>query len=190
VFPEYVDKAINSVKGQTFQDIELIVLDNKERTHSIGRMFNQGAELASADWVYFLGDDDFVSPDYFASLKMFIDRYAIEEKYVAVSSYSIFFDDEKKVMSTNAMTPMGAFRRDYLLSHKFNEDLEKYIDVDYYKRLDADGKKAKIMRWHFGYYYRQHDGNVSGRKIIKELSNHQHGDNVSGRENIKPIPLN
>jgi hypothetical protein len=135
-------------------------------------MFNQGAELAKADWVYYLGDDDFVSPDYFASLKMFIDKYVNDEAYVAASSYSIFFDEEKKVMSINAMTPMGAFRRSYLLSHKFNEDLEKYIDVDYYKRLDADGKKAKIMRWHFGYYYRQH------------------GDNISGRKNIKPIPPN
>jgi glycosyltransferase involved in cell wall biosynthesis len=167
--PEWVKKAIGSVEEQTLGGIELIVLDNKERTQSIGRVYNQGVELAKADWVYFLGDDDFLSVDYLASLKAFIDKYA-DEDTVCCSTYSTFFDDEKRVMSINTMTPMGAFKREYLLENKLREDIAKYIDVEIYKRFDAQGKKAKICRWHFGYYYRQH------------------GDNVSGRKNIKPVP--
>ena len=122
-----------------------------------------------ADWVYFLGDDDFVSPDYFGSLKAFIDRYT-DDKVVACSTYSTFFDDDKRVMSINTMTPMGCFRREYLLKEKFKEDLKKHVDVEMWKRLDEQGWKGKVCRWHFGYYYRQH------------------GDNVSGRKNIKPVP--
>ena len=166
--PEWVEKAIDSVKEQTFKDLEVIVLDNTGRTNSIGNMFNQGVQTASADWVYFLGDDDFVSIDYFGSLKAFIDKYA-DEDTVCCSTYSTFFDDEKRVMSINAMTPMGCFKRDYLLENKFNEDIIKYIDVEMYQRLDKQGKKAKVCRWHFGYYYRQHDGNISGRKTIKPM---------------------
>jgi len=169
IHPKWVEKAIDSVKNQSFKDLELIVLDNKDRKSTIGKMDNQGVEVAEGDWVYFLGDDDFVSIDYFGSLYSFIDKYA-DEDTVACTTYTTFFDDEKKVMSINANTPMGAFRREYLLENKFNEDIKRFVDVDIYKRLDKQKKKAKVCRWHFGYYYRQH------------------GDNVSGRKNIKPIP--
>ena len=181
--PEWVEKAIDSVKTQTFKDLELIVLDNTKRTNSIGNMDNQGVELAEADWVYFLGDDDFVSLDYFGSLKAFIDKYA-DENTVCCSTYSTFFDDEKKVMSINAMTPMGAFRREYLLENKFDEEIKRYIDVEMYKRFDKQGWKAKICRWHFGYYYRQHKDNISGRKTIKPMDKEEVG------ESIKSIPEN
>ena len=166
--PEWVEKAVGSVKEQTLQNIELIVLDNTERKYSIGAMYNRGLELAESKWVYFLGDDDFVSPDYFASLCTFIEKFA-DDDTVACSTYSTFFDDEKKVSSINAMTPMGAFRREYFLEHPFDENLVKYVDVEAYKRFDKEGKKAKICRWHFGYYYRQHGGNISGRKNIKPV---------------------
>jgi hypothetical protein len=168
--PEWVEKAINSVKDQSFKDIELIVLDNVERKCSIGAMYNRGVELATADWVYLLGDDDFVSPDFFGSLTTFINLYADNKDVVSCSTYSTFFDDDKKQMSINTMTPFGAFRREYLLENPLDESLEKYIDVNIYKRFDKQGKKAKICRWHFGYYYRQHGDNVSGRKNIKPVS--------------------
>ena len=163
--PEWVEKAINSVKEQAFKDIELIVIDNTERTHSIGRMFNQGVEKAEADWVFFLGDDDFISIDYLGSLKSFIDKYATEDTVVC-TTYSTFFDDEKREMSINAAIAMGCFRREYLLENKFKEDIKRHVDVEMYKRLDAQGKKVKVCRWHFGAYYRQHGDNVSGRKNI------------------------
>ena len=167
--PEWVDKAISSVKEQTLENIELIVLDNRDRKCSIGAVYNRGMELATADWVYLLGDDDFVSPDYFASLITFIYKYATEDT-VACTTYSTFFDDEKKESSINAMTPFGAFRRDYILKNPFDETLTKYVDVNIYERIKKDGKKAQACRWHFGYYYRQHEGNVSGRKNIKPIS--------------------
>lgn len=166
--PEWVEKAVGSVKEQALDGMELIILDNTERKYSIGRMYNQGLELAENDWVYFLGDDDFVSPDFFMSLASFIKKFA-DEDTVVCTTYSTFFDDDKRVSSINTMTPMGAFKRDYFLEHPLDEKLIRYIDVEAYQRFKKDGKKAKVCRWHFGYYYRQHEDNISGRKHIKSI---------------------
>lgn len=170
IHPEWVNKAIDSVKTQSLQNIELIVLKNIDKKCTIGAMYNRGVELAESDWVYFLGDDDFVSPDFFASLTTFIERFVQDDKYVAASTYSTFFDDEKQKMSINTMTPFGAFRKSYLVENPLNENINKYIDVDIYKRFDRQGYRAKICRWHFGYYYRSHGEQVSGRKNIKLVS--------------------
>jgi len=165
--PEWVDKSISSVKNQSIADkIELIVVDNTDRSESIGKLWNKGMELAKADWVFFLGDDDYVSPDYFASLNTFIDEFAGEDTVVC-STFCCFFDEEEESMAAMAKAPTGCFRKEYFLNHKFNETLIKHIDVDAYKRVTADGKDMKACRWHFGYYYRQHDDMVSGRKNIK-----------------------
>ena len=187
--PDWVEKCLNSVKDQTLQNIELIVLNNLEKKYSIGKLYNQGVEAAEADWVYFLGDDDYVSPDFFASLVAFIDRYT-EDYVVACSTYSTFFDDEKREMSINTMAPFGAFRREFLLKNKFDETLDRYIDAEMYKRVGEMGKvegvhKARVCRWHFGYYYRQHGGMVSGKKIIKP------NEGITNeRKDIKPVPTN
>jgi len=163
--PEWVEKAIDSVREQSLENIELIILDNKERNRSIGRLYNQGIEEAKADWVYLLGDDDYISPDFLASIKTFIDKFA-DEDVVMCSTYSTFFDDEKKIMSAKTKSPFGCCRKSYFLEHKFDETLVNYIDVDAYARLKEDGKKMIACKWHFGYYYRQHNDNVSGRKEI------------------------
>lgn len=163
--PEWVQKAIDSVKGQTLDDIELIVLDNKDRLFTIGRMYNQGLQNATADWVYFLGDDDYVSCDYFATLKVFIERY-INEDTVIASTYSTFFDDDKKEKALKTKCPMGAYKREYFLEHPFHEYLIKYIDVNAVEEAGKDGKNMATCPWHFGYYYRQHSDNISSRKIV------------------------
>ena len=180
--PEWVKKAVDSIKEQSLSNVELIVIDNTEHLCSIGSAYNQGIKEAKADWVYLLGDDDYISPDFLASLKVFIDRY-VDDSVVMCSTYSTFFDDEKRVMSINTKSPFGACRRDYFLEHKFDETLTKYIDVDAHERLKADGKKMVACKWHFGYYYRQHEDNVSGRKIIKPIE-------INDRKNIKSLPGN
>ena len=164
--PAWVNTSINSVKTQSIADkVELIVVDNTDRKSSIGKLWNEGMALAKADWVFFLGDDDYVSPDYFASLRTFIDEFAKEDTVVC-STFCVFFDDQG-LMAAVAKAPTGCYRKEYFLDHKFDEDLIKWIDVDSYKKLTADGKKMIACRWHFGYYYRQHEGMVSGRKNLK-----------------------
>ena len=162
--PEWVQQAIDSIKNQTIQDIELIVLDNTQKLFTIGRMYNQGLQQATADWVFFLGDDDYLSKDYLASLVSFIED--MSEDTVIVSTYSIFFDEEKQERAIKSNSPMGAYRREYFLEHPFREYITKYIDVNAVEDAVKDNKKMITCPWHFGYFYRQHNNQISGRKVV------------------------
>ncbi|MDU0808902.1 glycosyltransferase family 2 protein [Aquirufa regiilacus] len=75
-------KAINSVKNQTYQNIELLIIDglSKDSTLNVLKKFdnlfyisekdkgifdamNKGIQYANGEWVYFLGADDELEPN-------------------------------------------------------------------------------------------------------------------------------
>ena len=166
-FPAWVKKALFSVEKQTLEDLEIIVIENLGRKYSIGKCFNEGLKLASSEWVYFLGDDDYLSFDYLASLKNYIENFTNDQTVIA-STYCTFFSDDGKEVAAFDKMPMGAYRKSYFINHLFNEDLKKYVDVDRLKFALEDGKQCKICQWHYGYFYRQHYNNISGRKQIQK----------------------
>jgi hypothetical protein len=49
---------------------------------------------------------------------------------------------------------------------RFDESLKKLVDIEFFDRADKDEVSRILVDWHYGYFYRQHDGNVSGRKKI------------------------
>ena len=165
--PEWVKECIDSVKRQTVEDLEVIVLDNTERMFSIGRMYNEGLEKATGDWVLYVNDDDYISDDYCASLIAFIEKTIKEEpEMVIATSGATFFDEVTNLRSVKMNSPIGAWKRDYFLVNKFDESLTRYIDVECSNRARDAGKKICVMPWHFGYYYRSHPGQISGKKLV------------------------
>lgn len=170
-FAKWVEKAIFSIQNQTIEDLELIVIDNRKRLHSIGKCYNEGMRLSQGKWVYFLGDDDYLSFDYLASLKNFIENFVdtIENTDIVIAStFSTFFSDDGKETKNEDKSPMGAYRRSYFINKPFNETIDKYIDIEAMNRAFLDNKLAKVMQWHYGYFYRQHHNNISGRKVINK----------------------
>lgn len=166
-FSHWVEKAVYSVKKQTLENIELILIENIGKEHSIGKCFNEGMKLASGRWVYFLGDDDYLSFDYLSSLKCFIDNFS-DHKTVIATTNSTFFTTDGKEVSAKDKAVMGSFLKDYWGDSPFDETLEKWVDVEAYERAEKDGKEAIVCRWHYGYFYRQHNNNVSGRKVVED----------------------
>ena len=61
--PDWVSDSVRSVQTQNIP-IELKIVNNVGRKHTIGKCWNAGVKSATCDWVVFLGDDDFVSHDY------------------------------------------------------------------------------------------------------------------------------
>jgi glycosyltransferase involved in cell wall biosynthesis len=170
-YPEIVERAIASVKQQVFAKyigaIELIVVNNQDRFHTIGKCRNFGVRKATCDWVFFFDDDDYITPDYFISLWIFMETLDVDKSEIGIiSSFSTFIDDEKEEKAAIAKAPMGIYNKAMVLNRKFDETLIKFVDIDFMLRSEADRKKMFICPWHFGYYYYQHADNVSGRKVI------------------------
>lgn len=163
--PGWVKKAVKSALNQSEHDLELILIDNRDKTASIGKCYNLGLTLASGKWVYYLGDDDYISPDYIHSLKVYAEKFCTNND-VIVSTYCTFFDDDLQELKRMDKMPMGAYRKEYFLNHPFNETLKRYIDIDAIERATKNKKLIRICPFHYGYYYRQHSSQISGRKQI------------------------
>jgi glycosyltransferase involved in cell wall biosynthesis len=79
-----LEKCLNSIFNQTFQNYELIIVDNnsidnsylilnkyknriqyyiKEKDSGIYDAWNKGVKLSNAEWICFLGSDDYLLPD-------------------------------------------------------------------------------------------------------------------------------
>lgn len=164
---DWVDICLQSVRIQWFKDWELIVIDNTDKKLSIGAAYNEAVKYATTDWVYFLGDDDYIQPDFLGSLY----RFAIESdkmvpKLAGATSYGFVFNEKTEQMGLLKKVPFGMAKREKILEYKLDEALTKHIDVDFWNRLEISKGKhnVAIMYWNYGYFYRSHDKQVSGRK--------------------------
>lgn len=181
----WFEKAKRSVAKQLCpSDIELIVVENMDHAKSIGKCYNEIVAQADGEWVFFLGDDDYIQPDYLSALiswvvELQMTGYSPPDSYVQVSAYCMAFSteiEEGKVHKVPLQRiPQGMWKKSYVLDNPFNEELERYVDTELYGRADKDpDANMALVDWNYGYYYRQHDGefaNVSGNKIrdyIKE----------------------
>ncbi len=163
--PTKVKEAIDSARAQIYNGkINIHTVDNVGRQVSIGKAFNTIADRAKGKWILYLGDDDIITPDYCSSLMTAL-LYPPDPNPVSITSYSTYFDDKRQKRKDTI--PTGIWRKDYVVEKKFDEDLKKLVDIDFFNRADRDDTVSRILvDWHYGYFYRQHDGNVSGRKKI------------------------
>jgi len=165
---EWFDTALRSVSQQiyrNFKEIDLVIVENFDRKKSIGKCFNEIAQESKGEWVFYLGDDDHISPDYLLSLMLRYFQSAKSDKTIVnIISYSTKFNTEIKVISSKS--PTGIWLKDYIINNKFDETLERYVDTEMFKRLNLSDKYYPTIASHqYGYYYRQHDDNISGNKI-------------------------
>ena len=180
----WLQKAINSVSKQLCpSNIDLIVIDNMDRKKSIGRCYNEIVESAKNNWIFFLGDDDYIQPDYLTALLSWLVELQQggadpPESYIHVTGFCTAFSteiEEGKVHKVPLQRlPQGMWSRDYVLKNRFNEDLKRYVDVELFDRANEDPNANLVsVDWNYGYYYRQHDGelaNVSGNKIREYIA--------------------
>ena len=157
----WVNKCLNSVRNQWWKEWELIIIDNTDHKYGVSQAYNIGIDNAKADWVLFLGDDDWITKDYLFSMY----HLALEmdpEKVVAVTSFQTWFNEEKATLVQKS--PQGMWRKSFLDENRFNEEMPKWVDMDLLDRAIRQGKEMRCLTWCYGYYYRSHDGQVSGKK--------------------------
>lgn len=164
---DWLEKARDSLRQQLIRNVEVFEVDNRARYYSLGYCWNRAVEQSKSKWVYFLGDDDFLSRDYLISLLVFSDDIDDElEDVEATSTHCTFFNDDGEEKALVPRAPTGMWKREVLLEHPINEHLTKWVDIDMHNGTLEREHKYVVCPWLFGYFYRQHDGMMSGRKKI------------------------
>ena len=162
--PEMLQECFDSIRDQSYPNVEPIVVNNFERLMTIGKAFNEGAKRANGEWILFLGDDDRISVDYVSSLITFASSIN-DPKMVGVSTFLTMFDGMRAEPRELVVT--GMWKKEYLMQYPFAEYLTKYVDTDIMYRVEAsENHKQYLMRWHYGYFYRSHPDQISGHKLL------------------------
>lgn len=167
---EWLKEATNSVEKQTygFENIELMVVDNRDHQKKIGVAWNEAVLNAKGKYCFFLGDDDFIQPDYLSCLySTLITTKADNKKICGVTSYVMRFmgvGKEIKMKSSNTF-PTGMMETEFLKEHKFDEERINRVDTLWYNMYQ---KYCVCAYWNYGYFYRGHDKQISKCGIANE----------------------
>jgi glycosyltransferase involved in cell wall biosynthesis len=183
--------ALESIR-RAFYHIEAIdihVVDNFDKRLSIGAAFNEIADKANNEWVLYLGDDDFITNDYLISLAIGYTTFKEKNPDIepVVISTKLTLLSETKRVAIDAV-PQGMWKRDYVREHRFDETLERWVDTEFFERVMGMGDRILVLNHQYGYYYRQHDNNISGNKfekkskVWKEILNKQERNKQYGIE--------
>lgn len=160
--PEWVNQAMESIDNQYYKPDEVIRINNLGRYKTIGRCWNEAVQKTSADFVLFMGDDDFLAEEYLLSLLLSLKRAEHEVGEVTcMSSYAIAFSEQHSGPMNKV--PTGLWKRQFILDNPFDEELPRLVDTTYIRKHINTDNKMVIVPHNFGYYYRQHDGMTSGR---------------------------
>jgi glycosyltransferase involved in cell wall biosynthesis len=133
---QYVVDTINSVLNQTFNDYEVIVVDDGSTDHSKDRVKtiqssrlkcifqdnqgvavarNTGIENANGDYIAFLDADDYWHPDYLETIYSLINRYPESDMYV--SAYRVVLENGK-VRYSKTLNNEDTLIKSYWMTYK------------------------------------------------------------------------
>jgi len=159
IHPEWVEMAVQSIKDQFRLPDEVVMVENRDRSKTIGECYNLAVKQAKGDYIVFLDDDDWWARDYIQLLE----TYAINEpNYIAWTTWMMAYNDYDNDPNRGKFSPLvdrihrGLWKRDYLLKYPYDETLPKGIDRVHIEEVRKRGDRILALKHYFGYYYRKH----------------------------------
>lgn len=171
----FIHKALESIRGQSFTDYELIVVCDSctDRTAEVARDFgadvyevdfhrdglarNVGIDHAKGDWLLFMDDDDW-----------WLHEYVLEElnKYIGIHDEDVmrFSFIWKGIGYTSCGNWYAVWnkcwKRSFVGDTRFS-DVENWSDVDFHNAVMA--KQPRIYDWDMPFYYYNYmrEGSIS-----------------------------
>lgn len=162
---DWVAECYKSIKNTYYPNLEIIEVENIGKAVTIGKAFNDGVRKAKGKYVLFVGDDDFIGFDYVSKLVLpFEYMLTLRNDIVCSTSYTSFIEGDK--VTKEDAVPTGMWLREFLLQEPFKEYLTHQVDTEIFERIKKQNKGI-ICNKDYGYFYRCHDGQSSGKKTAK-----------------------
>lgn len=192
---EYIGKCIESVLKQSWQDFEILVLDDgskdktgqivkeyvkkdervkyiKQQNMGVARTRNKGVKMARGEYIAFIDNDDFIDTDYLETLLPKDDTEIMvsgfkrpDESGKIVAKMRLRDTEWSKFMNPTPWAKI--YRRDFIVDNKI-EFLDNNIGEDIYFNLVAmlTAKKVQILDYvGYNWFYNR-----------KSISNTEHKD--------------
>ena len=171
IHPDWVQLAIKSIElaGRGYVD-DFIIVKNTDRAKTIGKCWNSAVKKVKNEWVFFMGDDDWVVPDFFQVFNNWIEKKDKNPVNIT-SNMTVYNETGKAIDLTHLQRPhTGFWKTEYVKKHPFNEKLTKGIDREYVEEVEKRGDFRLCVHYYAGYHYRQHDDySCAGKiKLVKE----------------------
>lgn len=161
--PDWVNKCLDSIRGNSYGNIGIITINNNSLKHSIGDCWNAAIARSTAKYIMFVGDDDMISNTLIHDLVngLHLARQANAD-VAAISCNMTMMDESAKTLGRMENPFTGLFIRDTLDYNPFDGSLKNNVDTELIGRYRSQGMHFAIIQHNFGYYYRRHKGMVSG----------------------------
>ena len=169
---KYIGELLNSLKMQDYP-IDVIMLDNMDKAKSIGRCFNELADMCKTEWILYVGDDDWLGEDYIESvMKAYMRRKDIYDLQGLLTPTTAFDDTGNFQIIPHYST--GFWKADFVRQYRFDETLVRQVDTEFHKRVQSHSASSLLwVTWVTGYHYRQHTDNISGNKFTEGANTSQ-----------------
>jgi glycosyltransferase involved in cell wall biosynthesis len=168
--PKYVRRAVESVKAQTWGNLDFIQILNNDRQSSIGTCFNEGVKQSTAKYCLFIGDDDVIQPELVQFLVDFHLRAKkiVGDKLVGSTCHMTFNNEEEGTKGYFPAPFQGMYERVFLLNYRYNTALKHNVDTEHIQRIQKAGFAVACCEYYQGYHYRIHKDMVSGIERFKK----------------------
>lgn len=131
---ESLSRAVGSVREQSYDDYELIIIDDSKREGG-AKALNKGIDQAQGEYIAILDDDDYwVSQDKLEKQVKFLDD---NPEYIAVGTQTEGCEVPSEVSLTG--TPFAHSSLMFRKGLRYNEELERAKDLDMILNLNKKG---------------------------------------------------
>ncbi|TSA54176.1 MAG: glycosyltransferase family 1 protein [Planctomycetaceae bacterium] len=163
---KWFQDCLQSCQMQLYPNFMIQIEENIDRSRTIGKCWNDAVDkLEDCKYIYFVGDDDFLSSDMLFSSVTALEMIRTKDPlFVQISTYITMIDERGDQNGYMMKIPTGLWLREWLIKYKFDEKLKRLVDATQLDRIKQVGNKMQLLNYHFGYFYRQHGGQVTGRK--------------------------
>lgn len=158
---ELMQQLVDSIKGQSYSNIELLAMHHTDLAQSAGLLRNQVVRQTEAQLVLFMAEEDMLVVDYVASMVALYQHAKATDMHqlIHITSGITGLLPNGHMAPVNNLVAPGMYQRQFLLDVPFDNDLDHRVDemqrVKLADRARAEGKPVTFATTHhFGYILR------------------------------------